>query len=318
MPFPGVAKGKQLSSPIRLARVPGALQWWRLQEARGPSPGCTGLPQDLPRSQQLWQLCLPSAGPPPGLQPHLQVLTQPRSNTGPCLFLSASSTAVDEDLGEGGHPLPNFWDSFQVALEATLRGWSGRMGTAQEEGRWPGRLGPAGQASFHPEPGLGSRAAACACPSLSPGWWSHEQAVFLPSDVVYADRCRRGRSRRVGQREACAVCPLHQPHLEQDCATPAPRRDSPDAEKALILAKCCFGTAVNCNFYSAAFDEGKEPPLMAPDRQGWAVKQRTICCLVSSGVCACMSAYTCTVVHSDVCMACACMCAHSCAGYVCV
>lgn len=155
-------KGHTAQQPHPQARVPGALQWWRLQEARGPSPGRTGLPQDLPLSQQLWRLCLPSAGPPPGLQPHLRVLTQPGSNTGPCLFLSASSTAVDEDLG--GHPLPNFWDSFQVALEAILRGWSGRMGTAQEEGWWPGRLGPAGQASFHPEPGLGSRAAAVCLP----------------------------------------------------------------------------------------------------------------------------------------------------------
>lgn len=83
MPFPGVAKGKQLSSPTRQARVLGALQWWRLQEARGPSPGRTGLPQDLPRSQQLWRLCLPSAGPPPGLQPHLRVLTQPGATPGP-------------------------------------------------------------------------------------------------------------------------------------------------------------------------------------------------------------------------------------------
>lgn len=132
MPFPGVAKGKQLSSPTRQARVPGALQWWRLQEARGPSPGCTGLPQDLPRSQQLWQLCLPSAGPPPGLQPHLPVLTQPGSNTGPCLFLSASSTAVDEDLGDGGAPSPQFLGF----LSGGPRGHPARM--VRKNGHSPG------------------------------------------------------------------------------------------------------------------------------------------------------------------------------------
>ncbi|XP_014405487.1 PREDICTED: uncharacterized protein LOC106728262 [Myotis brandtii] len=150
----------------------------------------------------------------------------------------------------------------------------------------------------------------CACPSLSPGWWSHEQALFYPvASFMLTDA--GGAARGGWGSGACALCPLHQPHLEQGCATPAPRRDSPDAEKALILAKCCFGTAVNCNLYSAAFDEGKEPTLMAPDRQGRAVKQRTICCLVSTGVCACVSAYTCTVVHSDVCMACACICVPS-------
>lgn len=81
--------------------------------------------------------------------------------------------------------------------------------------------------------------------------------VFLPSDVIYADRCREG---ALAEGEVCALCPLHHPHWEQDCATPAPRQDSPGAEKALVLAKCCFGTDVNCNLYSAAFDTGKEPP----------------------------------------------------------
>lgn len=80
-------------------------------------------------------------------------------------------------------------------------------------------LGPMCQA-FPPEPQT---------PVLSCGWVPFPRSrlggllsrhVFLPSDVIYADRCREG---ALAEGEACALCPLHHPHLGARLCHPCPK-----------------------------------------------------------------------------------------------
>lgn len=61
------------------------------------------------------------------------------------------------------------------------------------------------------------------------------------------------------------------------------RQDSPDVNNVLIFSKCYFGIGVNYNLYSATFTLGKEPTLIVPNWQSWAIKHSSICCEQSSG-----------------------------------
>lgn len=61
------------------------------------------------------------------------------------------------------------------------------------------------------------------------------------------------------------------------------RQDSPDVNNVLIFSKCYFGIGVNYNLYSATFTLGKEPTLIVPNWQSWAIKHSSICSEPSSG-----------------------------------
>lgn len=61
------------------------------------------------------------------------------------------------------------------------------------------------------------------------------------------------------------------------------RQDSADVNNVLIFSKCYFGIGVNYNLYSATFTLGKEPTLIVPNWQSWAIKHSSICSEQSSG-----------------------------------
>lgn len=154
---------------------------------------------------------------------------------------------------------------------------------------------PRARPPFHPEPGLGSRAVAVCLPLTIPGWCSHEQALFYPVASFMPTDAGRGHP----QSGRPVLCPLSHPCTEEA---------SPDAENALIPLSAALAPVFIAVSVLQHFTPGKEPTLMVPHWQGRAVKQRAICCLVSTGVCACVSVHTpVCVVHCHVCMACACI-----------
>ncbi|XP_036080130.1 LOW QUALITY PROTEIN: uncharacterized protein LOC118605091, partial [Rousettus aegyptiacus] len=129
----------------------------------------------------------------------------------------------------------------------------------------------------------------------------HQAASFTPT---HGSRRKAAPKQRTLPSQ-CSLQPCF--HSEQEFPLLLrPGRDPPDVNNALTLTKCYFGTGVNCNLYSAAFYAGKEPTLMVPSWQRWAVKRRTICCLlsglVSTGACACTRVCACMSMACAVCL----------------
>lgn len=84
----------------------------------------------------------------------------------------------------------------------------------------------------------------------------------------------------------------------------------------LILAKCILAPVLIAAYILQHFMLGKEPTLMVPNWQNWAVKRWTICCLLRGAWSALAPARVCVRVCVRVC-ACVCACAWCVHGRLC-